>query len=78
MKRCSCCDYLTIDDTDEAITDICDVCFGQYDEVAQNMSDEIIGANQVSLNTVKKNYKLFGAIKERFINIVRQPYKDEV
>lgn len=42
------------------------------------MPDEIIGANQVSLNTAKKNYRLFGAIKERFINIVRQPYEDEV
>ena len=42
------------------------------------MPDEIIGANQVSLNTAKKNYKLFVAIKERFINIVRQPYEDEV
>ena len=69
--------YLTLD-TDEVITDICDVCFWQYDEVVQNMPDEIIGANQVSLNTAKKNYKLFGAIKERFINIVRQPYEDEV
>ena len=47
MKRCPCCGYLTIDDTDEVITDICDVCFWQYDEVAQNMPDEIIGANQV-------------------------------
>ena len=28
MKRCPCCGYLTIDDTNELITDICDVCFG--------------------------------------------------
>ncbi len=28
MKRCPCCGYLTIDDTDELITDICDVAFG--------------------------------------------------
>ncbi|MBS5484741.1 MAG: hypothetical protein KHX37_07930 [Eubacterium sp.] len=27
MKRCPCCGYLTLDDTDEVITDICDVCF---------------------------------------------------
>ena len=36
MKRCPCCGYLTPDDTDEVITDICDVCFWQYDEVVQN------------------------------------------
>lgn len=37
MKRCPCCGYLTIDDTNEVIDDICEVCFWQYDEVAQDM-----------------------------------------
>ena len=32
----------------------------------------------MSLNTAKKNYKLFGATEERFINMVRQPYEDEI
>jgi len=60
------------------ITDICDVCFWEYDEVAQNMPDKIIGANKVSLNTAKKNYKLFGAAEKCFINMVRQPYENEI
>ena len=38
----------------------------------------IIGPNKVSLNTAKKNYKLFGASEERFINKVRLPYEDEI
>ena len=42
MKRCPCCGYLTIDDSDNVITDICEVCFWQYDEVAQNVPDVII------------------------------------
>ena len=78
MKRCPCCGFLTIDDSDEIITDICEVCFWQYDEVAQNVPDSILGANKVSLNTAKKNYKLFGAMEERFLNMVRSPYEDEI
>lgn len=78
MKRCPCCGYLTIDDTVGYVTDICDVCFWQYDEVAQNMPDRIIGANKVSLNTAMKNYKLFGAVEEHFMNMVRQPREDEI
>lgn len=63
MRRCPCCGYLTIDDS--------------Y-EVAQDKPDINIGPNKVSLNTAKKNYKLFGASEERFLNMVRLPYKDEI
>lgn len=78
MKRCPCCGYLTIDDTVGYVTDICDVCFWQCDEVAQNIPDRIIGANKVSLNTAIKNYKSFGAVEEHFMNMVRQPREDEI
>lgn len=78
MKRCPCCGCLTIDDWSEVITDICEVCFWQYDEVAQENPDMIIGPNKVSLNTAKKNYRLVGAIEERFISMVRLPYEDEL
>ena len=78
MKRCPCCGYLTIDDCCEVITDVCEVCFWQYDEVAQDKPDKIVGSNKVSLNTAKKNYRLLGAIEERFINMVRLPYEDEL
>lgn len=78
MKRCPCCGYLTIDDSDNIITDICNVCFWQYDEVAQNAPDSIIGANNVSLNMAKKNFELMGAVEERFLNMVRSPHEDEL
>lgn len=29
-------------------------------------------------NTAKKNYKLFGATEERFINMVRPPYENNI
>ena len=78
MKRCPCCGYLTIDDSDEVITDICEVCFWQYDEVAQDMPDRIIGPNKVSLNSARMNYKLFGASQECFLNTVRPPREYEI
>lgn len=58
--------------------EICDVCFWQYDEVAQNMPNRIIGPNKVSLNTAKRNYKLYGAIEKHLMNMVRPPYEDEI
>ncbi len=69
---------MTIDDSEEVITDVCEVCFWQYDEVAHEESNKIIGANKVSLNIAKANYKSFGAIEERFISLVRKPYDDEI
>jgi len=78
MKKCPCCGYLTIDDACEVITDICEVCFWQYDETAQDNPDKIIGPNKVSLNVAKSNYKLLGAIEERFINFVRTPHDNEI
>lgn len=78
MKRCPCCGSLTIDTTSEVITDICEVCFWQYDVTAQNMPDRIIGPNKVSLNTARENYKLFGAVERRFLEMVRLPYEDEM
>ena len=78
MKRCPCCGYLTIDDWCEVITDICEVCFWQYDEICHDNPDRITGPNRVSLNTAKKNYKLYGAVEERFAELVRPPKKEEL
>ncbi|KDE64604.1 Cysteine-rich CPCC [Fusobacterium necrophorum] len=65
-KKCPYCGYVTINNTDEVIVDICEVCYWQYDEVSEEKPNEIIGPNRVSLNTARKNYKLFGASEECF------------
>ncbi len=78
MKRCPCCGYLTVDAGCEIITDVCEVCFWQYDEVAQKFPDKIIGPNRVSLNMAKRNYKLIGACEEQFVNMVRLPDENEL
>ena len=77
MIRCPCCGYLTIDDMCKIITDVCEVCFWQYDEVAQNNPDKVIGANKISLNVAKNNYQSIGAIEERFLDVVRAPHEDK-
>lgn len=63
MKRCPCCGYLTIDDSFEVITDICEVCFWQYDEVSQDHPDISIGPNNVSLITAKKIINIWSCRK---------------
>lgn len=76
MKSCPCCGYLTIDDRCEIITDICEICFWQYDEFCQENPDRIIGPNRVSLNVARQNYKLFGAVEKRFLKLVRPPQEE--
>lgn len=80
MKRkiCPCCGYFTVESDDEVIVDICDVCFWQYDEVAHENPGTIRGANNVTLNEARVNYKLFGACEQRFIDYVRQPLFEEL
>ena len=66
-----------ITDKDEPLFDICEVCYWQYDPVAHEKPDTIIGANSVSLNQAKINYKEYGASNLRFISYVRKPHWEE-
>ncbi|MBC1484516.1 hypothetical protein HCJ58_14985 [Listeria sp. FSL L7-1509] len=58
MKQCPVCKNYTIQDD----YDICEVCFWEYDKVAQKYPNEIIGANNVSLKQAINNYKEGGQI----------------
>ncbi|GBG10433.1 glycosyl transferase [Paenibacillus agaridevorans] len=80
MKRqqCPCCDFYTVDSEDEVIVDICDVCFWQYDLIAHELPDKNIGANHISLNQARENYKLFGVCKQEFRHLVRDPIEEEL
>lgn len=78
MIRCPCCNCLTIDDYMYPIVEICEVCYWQYDEVAQENPDEVIGPNQVSLNEAKINYKKYRASDYRFVGYVRKPKDEEI
>jgi methionyl-tRNA synthetase len=76
--QCPCCGNYTIDGEDEVITDICDVCFWQYDTVSQKNIDIPIGPNKVSLNEAKKNYLAFGSSSKRLLQYVRKPLDEEL
>jgi rubredoxin len=82
MKRikCPCCGFFTIENDDDIIFDFCDVCGWQYDVAAHNKPDISIGANKISLNEARKNYKLFGASKERLVGTdqIRKPLPEEL
>ena len=68
-----------MDNDNEIIVDICDVCYWQYDRVAQEYPDKVIGPNKIALNEARNKYKLYGACKKEFAEngYVRQPLSEE-
>ncbi len=76
--KCPCCGNYTIDNTITPIVEICPVCYWQYDAVAQENPDKIIGPNKVSLRQARKNYSAIGAICMSEKPFVRLPKKDEL
>ena len=78
--QCPCCGYYTheVEDANDLLVDICDVCHWQYDLVAHDYANTVIGPNKVSLNQASENFKAFGAKTERFINYVRKPLPEEL
>lgn len=84
MKKyqCPCCRYYTFESDfgDGPLFDYCEVCGWQYDPVAHDKPDALIGANHITLNEARENYKKFGASKKSFIetNRVRKPLLEEL
>ena len=79
-KQCPCCGYYTIDSDDVVISEICAVCFWQYDAVSSKYPEKNIGPNGISLIDAKRNYKLYGACMKKYAdkNLVRRPLDDEL
>ena len=77
MRRCPCCNFLTISEDDEVIVDICPVCFWQFDTIGQSLPDRVIGPNKVSLNVARDNYSRFGAAQKELLPFVRPPKDSE-
>lgn len=82
MKKimCPCCENYTIESDDEIIVEICEVCFWQYDLTAHKQPNLKIGANGVTLNEARENYKRYGACKKEFADkgLVRKPFSEEL
>lgn len=73
---CPCCEYKTLDDPDGHY-DICSVCFWEDDPIQFDDPDYEGGANIVSLNRAKSNYKEFGACEKDALRYVRGSLKEE-
>jgi len=78
--KCLCCGYYTpqVEREDQPLFEICEVCFWQYDAVAHDKPNIKIGANHISLNDAKENYKGFGVCKPQFKHLVRPPLEEEL
>lgn len=82
MKRikCPCCGFFTqlVEYEGEPLFEICEVCYWQYDEVAHDKPDTMKGANHVTLNEARKNFKIHGVCEEKFVHKVRPPLEEEL
>ena len=75
---CPCCGFITLDEVPPGSFSICPVCFWEDDFVQFDEPDYKGGANKVSLNQAKNNFKEYGASSEEFMKEVRVPYQNEV
>jgi hypothetical protein len=77
MHPCPCCGYLTLDEGPTGTHDICKVCFWEDDAVQFHDPDYEGGANRVSLNQARRNYREHGVSQTRFKAHVRPPLPEE-
>ena len=75
--RCPCCGYLTLED-EPGHFDICPVCFWEDDNIQSFEPDYEGGANRISLNQARENYKKFGAKERISLDNVRPPFPEEM
>ncbi len=76
--RCPCCGYKTLDLPPPNTFDICEVCFWEDDGVQFRRPDYRGGANRISLNEARANFRKFGAKDEEHIGDTRPPTEDEL
>lgn len=76
--QCPCCGYFTLGDTPDNSFDICEVCYWEADGIQLNDPDYEGGANHVSLNQAKENFKKYGACEENMRIYVRDPFPEEM
>jgi hypothetical protein len=74
---CPCCGYLTLPEPPPGTYAICPVCFWEDDGVQFDDPTYTGGANRVSLEEARENYRRFGAAAEEFTDQVRPPRPEE-
>lgn len=77
--KCPCCEFFTLEDNPIQPTfEICPVCFWENDPLQSEKPDYSGGANRISLNEAKLNYKNLSVCKEDMGEFVRMPYPEEI
>ncbi len=76
--KCLCCGYFTLDREANNTFQLCPVCYWEDDGVQLAQPDYTGGANAVSLNQARLNFKEFGVSDERFKLLVRRPLENEI
>jgi rubredoxin len=80
--KCPCCGNYTFEDCggDGPLFEICDVCGWMYDPVTHSRPDTLRGANGITLNEARENYRKYGYYDKRLMEIssFRDPYPDEL
>jgi len=76
--KCACCGHFTLDEKPENTFQICAICFWEDDGVQLHNPDYEGGANTVSLNQAKANFKKLGASEVCFLKSVRPPTENEI
>jgi hypothetical protein len=75
--QCPCCGYFTLDEKPPGTFEICPVCYWEDDDVQFNNPNYVGGANGISLNQARKNYRSLGAIEIAYLKYVRKPLDSE-
>ena len=75
---CPCCECLTLGEEPDGTFEICPVCNWEDDNVQLADPSFEGGANKVSLNQARENFKKFGAIDEESVKFTRKPRPDEI
>jgi hypothetical protein len=74
--KCPCCEFKTLD-SPQGFFDICPVCYWEDDNIQRNDPNYKGGANDISLNDARQNYKNIGAMSSEYLIYVRPPLEDE-
>jgi hypothetical protein len=76
-RACPCCGFFTLESA-SGHWEVCEVCFWDDDPVQLAKPGYEGGANTVSLNDARENFRKFGASEPRFKDNVRPPRPKEI
>jgi len=76
--KCVCCGNRTLSSEPPGTFEICPVCYWEDDNVQFDNPDYEGGANDISLNKARENYKRIGSISADCLGYVRKASEEEI